>query len=88
MNRTDLSVLYQRFLLLSEAYVENPDVLTGLALDEVTGQFRQACASQLDDPALPTLLHGLLRIIPRRDMGEFHRLLDKIRASATEYDLT
>jgi hypothetical protein len=52
MNGSDLTALYQRFLSLCVAYVANPDILTALALDQVTGQFPQACASQLDAPAL------------------------------------
>jgi len=88
MDRNELVTLYQRFLVLCEAYVENPDILTGLALDELTGRFKQASISQLGDQALHELLHRLLRAIPRQDMGEFQRLLGEIRSAATEHDLT
>lgn len=87
MNQTALVALYRRFLSLCEAYSANPELLTGLALDEVAGQLKQACASELGDPLLQELLHRLLRVIPRGDQAEFHRLLDRIRGAALEHDL-
>jgi len=82
-----IEALYQRFLVLCDAYAENPELLTGLTLDEVAGQLKQACATELKDPVMQELLHRLLRAIPRGDVAEFHRLLDGIRAAALEHGL-
>lgn len=83
-----IEALYRRFLSLCDVYVDNPELLTGLTLDEVAGQLKQACATELHDPMMQELLHRLLRAIPRGDVAEFHCLLDDIRAAALEHGLT
>ena len=83
-----IDTLYRRFLSLCDAYAANPELLTGLTLDEVAGQLKQACATELQDPVMHELLQRLLRSIPRGDVAEFHRLLDGIRAAALEHGLT
>jgi hypothetical protein len=80
--------IFRRFQELCDAYLENPDVLTGLALDEVVGQLKQAAAGQLQDQEMVRLLFELRRLIPRREPAEFRRLLDAVRNRAIEHDLS
>jgi hypothetical protein len=87
MSKQDIDALYRRFQELCDAYVENPDVLTGLALDDVVGQLKQAAVSQLIDRRMMGLLYDLRRVIPRREPAEFQRLLGEIRDRAIEHNL-
>jgi hypothetical protein len=87
MSQRAIDAIYRRFLELCDAYVDNPDVLTALALDDALGQLKQATDSELCDEHLIGLLHDLRRIIPQREPAEFQRLLGAIRDRATEHGL-
>jgi hypothetical protein len=87
MSQQVIDAVYRRFQELCDAYVENPDVLTALALDDVVGQLKEAAAAQLRDDRLKSLLCDLRRVIPQRQPAEFQRLLGQIRDLATEHDL-
>jgi hypothetical protein len=59
-------------------YLERPGVVTGMDLDELGGQLKQAAASELEDDTLVDLLHQCLKGVRGGDADRVRDLLGAI----------
>jgi len=78
MQEPDLQSRFDDFFRAAEAFIREPNVMTGLELDEKAGRTRQYCYSHLRDEALGRNMEAILKQVRQQDAEAVRVTTDNI----------
>jgi len=88
MQEPDLQTRFDDFFRTADAYLADPNVMTGLELDEKAGRVRQHCFSKLKDDSLGQNVEAILGHIRNQESQQIREITDRIAEQLGKHDIT